>query len=983
MRKLVFGILYLSLCWNILNAQVTADSVQISTKEENILEQRWIDSLYNRMSPDERIGQLIMIRAHSDKGPDHIAAVENLIQKYNVGGLCFFQGTPEKQAELTNHYQELTQFVPLLVAMDAEWGLSMRLKETAIAFPRQLMLGAIQDNTLIYEMGREIARECRRLGVHINFAPVADVNNNPNNPVINDRSFGEDRYNVAAKSYMYMLGMQDGKVMACAKHFPGHGDTDVDSHLDLPLIPHSMERLDSVELMPFKVLSQYGIQSMMIAHLQVPSIDSTAHLPSTLSKNTVTDLLKNKIGFDGLIMTDALEMKGVTKYYGEGEVEARALAAGNDMLLLPESVPNAISKIKEFIAQGLIDTLQIEKSVKKVLGAKYRLGLNNYQPVVTFNLREDLNTPQARILKRKLIENALTLVRNKDNLLPFANLDTLRMASLSIGSSGKTVFQQTLSNYQPMKQFDVDNFVTEAKSKELIDQLREMNVVVVSLQGMSRAAERNYGLTDSAISLILNLNKVTKVVLVVFGNPYALKYFDDIDYVMEAYNDESMTQDAAAQAAFGAFMISGRLPVTASPRSAKDMGMVSPDLHRLRFDIPERVGMNSDVLDRIGCIADEAISKGATPGCQILIAKDGYVVYQKSFGYHTYDKSLPVSNDDVFDLASITKIIASTLSMMKLADEQKVNLLAPIGQYMPQLSGTNKAPLIIRDIMAHQAGLQAWIPFYKKTVQFDGRENCPMPEYYCDVNNGAFCVPVCRNLYMRADYEDTLRQEIWKSDLRGSTDYKYSDLGFYLMADLIRQVSGQRIDTFAETHFYQPLGMGSTTYNPWQRIPDSLIIPTEEDHYFRMQRVQGYVHDMGAAMMGGVSGHAGLFSKTNDLAIVGQLLLNKGVYGGQRYFSEETVKQFTTRVPGSTRRGIGFDMKETGTGKTQNVSAKAPASTFGHTGFTGNCIWIDPDNNLIFIFLSNRTYPTMENNRLINGDFRPRIQSVVYEALQQ
>lgn len=961
-----------------LHAQLAppTDSVAMAAAKEKA----WVESVYQRMSLDERLGQLIMIRAQSNWDNDKIEAIDQLIQQYYVGGLCFFQGTPERQVELTNRFQQLSKNVPMLIAMDAEWGLNMRFKDLVMSFPHQLTLGAIKDNSLLYEMGKEVARQCHRMGIHINFAPVADINNNPGNPVISDRSFGEDRFNVAAKCFMYMKGMQDGNVMACAKHFPGHGDTDVDSHFDLPVISVTKERLDSVELFPFRVLAQEGIQSMMVAHLSVPALDTTANTPTTLSKPTVTDLLRNDIGFDGLIITDALEMKGVTKYFGSGEVEAKALAAGNDILLLPENVPAALNALKNYIQQGLIDTLRLEKSVKKVLTAKYRLNVTDFTPISTYNLLQDLNTPSAKALKRKLIENSLTLVRNPGNLIPFYNLDTLEMGSLSIGTGKRTTFQQVLARYQPMLQLATDKNISTDQYTYLLRQLSDKKVVIVGLFDLDKRLDRNFGVTQSTIQLVKALQQKTKVVLVIFGTPYALRSFDDIDWVLQAYESDVVTQELAAQSLFGAFSLSGILPVSASARSFRDMGLNTTPTGRLRFDIPESVGLNSEVLDRIDYIVNEGIAKKAFPGCQVLVAKDNRIVFFRAYGKHTYDGSDSTTTEDIFDMASITKIEATTLSVMKLYDEGKLDISKPMSRYLTALKGTNKEPLLLQDIMIHQAGLQPWIPFYKSTVMFDGREVCPSPTYYAAMASGKFTIPVACDLYMRSDYCDSVRSEIYNSPLRGATDYKYSDLGFILMRDMIHEITGQDLDVYPESEFYRSLGMGSTAYNAWSRFAPSRLVPTEEDNYFRMQQIDGYVHDMGAAMLGGVSGHAGLFSNANDLAIFSQMLLNKGEYGGVRYLKPETVALFTTRFGGSTRRGLGFDMKELDPKKTQTVSDKASSNTFGHTGFTGNCFWVDPDNGIIYIFLSNRTYPSMNNNRLINGDYRTRIQNVIYEA---
>ncbi|NJK82717.1 MAG: hypothetical protein HC912_01795 [Saprospiraceae bacterium] len=434
---------------------------------------QWIDSVYNAMSYDERLGQLFMLRAHSDKGPEHVAAVEQLIRKYQVGSLCFFQGTPERQVQLINQYQGLNNHVPLLIAIDGEWGLGMRMKANTISFPRQLTLGAIQDNRMIYEMGREIADQMSQAGVHINFAPVADINNNPANPVINTRSFGEDRYNVAVKSYMYAKGMQDYGVMACAKHFPGHGDTDVDSHLDLPVIKHSRQRLDSVELYPFQVLSEQKIGSMMVAHLNVPTLENRPNRPTSLSSNTIINLLRNELDYDGLVFTDALEMKGVTKFFKPGEVEAEALMAGNDILVLPEDMAAAMERIKAYIKDGKIPMEQVEASVKRVLRAKYELGLTQFTPLKDKNLQQSLNNSRALALKQQLYEHALTLVRNTDDLLPLKNIDSLKIASLALGIQQKTPFQKRLNDYMEMLHIQTDNNITEADSRSILQQLAQ------------------------------------------------------------------------------------------------------------------------------------------------------------------------------------------------------------------------------------------------------------------------------------------------------------------------------------------------------------------------------------------------------------------------------------------------------------------------------------------------------------------------------
>jgi beta-N-acetylhexosaminidase len=942
-------------------------------------EARWVDSVYNSMDDTARLGQLFMIRAHSNLGADHIAQVEDLIRRYKVGALCFFQGTPEKQVELTNRYQRITQ-LPLMVAMDAEWGLNMRLKETAVAYPKQMMLGAIADNSLIYQFGATVARELRRVGVHVNFAPAVDVNNNMRNPVINERSFGEDKFNVAAKGYQYMKGMQDNGVLACAKHFPGHGDTDVDSHYDLPQISHGMARLSTLELMPFRLLAQYGVGSFMVAHLSVPSIDATANLPTSLSKNAVTNLLRREMGYEGVIFTDGLEMKGVTKYFPRGEVSARAIEAGCDMLCLPESTPDAFEAIQSYIRDGRIAKTEIEKSVKRILLSKFRLGLSTPQYVEPYRVRDDINSYEAVTIKRELTKNALTLVRNADKMIPFLSYSPDDMASLAIGYDRWTPFQYQLNQSGIFNQFNVNSSFNAEKYASMLDYFSKKKIVIVALNNMKPKASDGFGLSQSAKDFVNELAMRTKVILVVFGNPYSLQYFDGVSNVIMAYNEDKTTQELTAQAMFGVFDFKGKLPVSASEKSKAGMGFKTMKTNKLEWNLdnPEAAGFNPATLAKIDGIANELIDKGAAPGCQILVAKDGKVVYNKAFGYQTYEKQVPMTTETLFDMASITKCAATTMSLMKLYEEGKIDLNAGFGKYVPILRGSNKENLPLKELLIHQAGLKAWIPFYKETVDANNR---PMPQFYASQLSGDFSVEVAKGVFMRKDYVETIKKRIADSELNPKKPYVYSDLGMIMMVDLIKMVTGKTLDVYANEQFFAPLSMSRTLYNPLTKFSDSLIAPTEEDKYFRHQRLQGHVHDMGAAMLGGVSGHAGLFSTCTDLAILMQMMLNGGVYGGKRYLKSETIQLFAQRQGGSTRRGYGWDMKELDAKKTANMSPLASSNTFGHTGFTGNAFYVDPDKKLIYVFLSNRTYPDMNNNKLIDGNFRPRIQTVIYESL--
>ena len=949
--------------------------------EPDPLADAWVDSVYAGMTEDERLGQLFMVRAHSNLGPEHQREVEKLIREEHVGGLLFFQGSPERQALLTNHYQELSGKVPLMIAMDAEWGLGMRLKENAISFPKQLTLGSIEERDLIYEMGAEIGRELRRLGVHINFAPVADINNNPENPVINVRSFGEDRYEVTTRSYLYARGMQDQKVLACAKHFPGHGDTDVDSHLDLPLIPHDRQRLDSVEMYPFQELCQRQLGSVMIAHLQVPALDSTPHLPTTLSPRAVYDILRKQWKYKGLIITDGLGMKGVTKYFPSGELEAMALLAGNDLLLLPEDVPAAKAAIRRYLAEGKLSPERIEESVRRILRLKYWLGLQHYKPIDLGRLRSDLNNPRAQALKRQLYQHALCWVNDRDNALPFRKIDGIKTASLSIGASVRTPFQQRIHSYIDTDDFLLPADISSSRAKRYLRMLKPYRRVIVGLHGLNPYAAKGFGLKPSAVDFLKKLLAQNKqVVLVVFGTPYVLASFEDFPYLLLAHEGAPFAQDVAAQALFGAFRVSGKLPVSVGNRLRAGQGIERPSLWRLSYGLPEEEGMDSQVLLRIDTLAMHAIDSGATPGCVVLIARNGRVVFHKAYGYHTYARRQPMAPDDIFDLASVTKVAATTLSVMKLYETGKLRLSDTLACYLPETDTTDKACLVVEDVLRHRAGLQPWIPFYEETVS--ERKRQPLSNYYRRRSKPPFDIQVTNNLYLLDSYRDSIWYKILQSPLQAQPGYKYSDLGLYLMAETIHRLTGMPLDQYADKTFYRPLGLRTTGFNPRQRFPLSRIPPTEEDDYFRHQRIQGYVHDMGAAMLGGVSGHAGLFSDAEDLAVIFQMLLNGGYYGGRRYLKAETIARFTQRCENCSRRGIGFDMKQLDPTQTLNVSALASERAFGHLGFTGISAWADPAEGLVFIFLSNRTYPKMTNRKLAQMNFRPRIQTVAYEAIR-
>ena len=940
----------------------------------------WADSVFQQLSPDERIAQLFMIAAYSNKDKNHVGQIKKMVQEYHIGGLIFFQGGPVREARLTNEYQHLSK-VPLMVSIDGEWGLAMRLDSTT-QFPRQMSLGAIQNDSLIYNMGAEIARQCKRLGIHVNLAPVVDVNSNPQNPVISNRSFGENKYLVAQKALMYMKGMQDNGVMANAKHFPGHGDTDMDSHKTLPTITHDKAQLDSVDLYPFRELMKQGLGSLMVAHLFIPSLDTTKNRASTLSKNIVTGLLKEELKFNGLIFTDALNMKGVSKFYPPGVVDVKALLAGNDVLLFTEDVPTAIKEIKKAIARGEITQEEIDKRCKKILLAKQWCGLDHYQPIELKNLYEDLNTPTADLVNRRLVEASLTLLQNKNNLIPLQKLDTLRIASLSLGYKSVNDFQEMIENYSPVVHFGLDRTATRAECDTVIKRLKQFNLVIVHVNNTNNSPAKNFGFTDQSQRVLSAVMRQGKTIVNISANPYILGKIDSLqlaDAAIVSFEDNELTESLSTQLIFGATAAGGKLPVTASANYKFGMGVQTAAIGRFKYTIPEELSLRSADFKGIDSIAMHGIKEKAYPGCEILVAQNGKVIYQKSFGYHTYENKRAVKNSDIYDLASITKIAASTPSVMKLLEEKQIQLDDSLGVYLPELAGTNKQHIIIREMMTHQAGLRDWIPFWMHTV----KKGQYQKGIYSPTQSDSFPLRVAQDLYISKKYTDTIYRDINNSELKGVGKFKYSDLGYYYLKKIIEQKTGLPLNEYVSKTFYAPLGLSTMGYSPRERFSLNRIPPTEYDVKFRKQLVHGDVHDQGAAMLGGVGGHAGLFSNANDLAILMQMYLQKGTYAGVRYLDSTIINNCTAcQYCADNRRGVGFDKPETNPAKDSPVCECVSYMSYGHTGFTGTITWVDPAKNLVYVFLSNRVYPDADINKLAKLGIRSRIQEVIYKAIK-
>ena len=935
-------------------------------------ETKWVDSIYSKMSLQEKIGQLFMISAYSNKDSVHAHSVEKLIQDYKVGGVIFFQGGPVRQAKLTNQYQAKSK-IPLFVGIDAEWGLGMRLDSTYI-YPWNMTLGAIQDLSLIENVGENMANENKRIGVHFNFAPVLDINTNPKNPIIGNRSFGEDKVNVSNKAIALMKGVESQGVFSTGKHFPGHGDTSTDSHKALPLVDFSKERLDLVELYPYKRIFDEGLVSVMVAHLNIPSLEPRPNYPSSASYDIVTNLLQKQLGFEGLIFTDGLAMKGASNFKPPGELEIAVILAGNDILLCPENVPVAFQKLEIACTDGTITEERLAHSVKKILHYKFKAGLHQYKPIDIANIYNDLNPSQNDALHYKLYENAITVLKNEKEILPIKNLDQ-KIAYVKMGEDVNSTFVTTLKKYTEVTE------VANTNIDSLNQELKNYDTVIIGFHKVNKTWEKQ-NFTDAELLWLQEIAKHNKVILDIFSKPYSLlpiTNFDDIEGLVVSYQNSDISQVVSAELLFGAVDAKGKLPVSINTAFKVNDGLSTEKVNRLAFTTPENVGMNPQVLSKIDAIAQKAIDGKMAPGMQVLVARKGSVIFQKSYGYQTYAKVKQVSNSDLYDVASISKMISTLPNVMQLYDKNKVALDTKLKDMVPSFAKTNKADILFKDLLTHYAGLQAWIPFYKATLDSEGK---PSKKYYRKIAENNFTTKVADSLYIRNDYHDTIMKIIADTPLLAKKEYKYSDFTFIILKEYLERKTHKKLEELSQENFYSTLGMNNTLYNPLHKFDKNNIAPTEIDTYFRHQTIQGYVHDMAAAMEGGVAGHAGIFSNAMDVAKMMQLFLQKGNYGDKQYFSPQTFDAFNTcyHADKGVERGLGFDKR---IGKDGPTCACVSAASFGHTGFTGNIAWVDPETELVYVFLSNRTYPEVVNgeNKLAKEKIREEIQQIIQDAI--
>lgn len=979
------------------NVTTTAEPLLVYKALQDEDCRHWVDSVMNKLSFKEKVGQLFIYTIAPVDTKRNLELLREAVDTYKVGGLLFSGGKMQTQVDLTNRAQKQAK-VPVMITFDGEWGLAMRLRGTPV-FPRNMVLGCIRDNQLIYEYGREVARQCRQIGVQVNFAPVADVNINPKNPVINTRSFGEDPVQVADKVIAYAYGLEGGGVLSVCKHFPGHGDTDVDSHKALPVLPFTRERLDSVELYPFKKAIRAGLGGMMVGHLQVPAIEPIGGLPSSLSRNVVYDLLTDELAFKGLIFTDALAMKGVS---GNGNVSLQALKAGNDMVLAPRNLKDEIPAVLEAVEKGELSKEDIENKCRKVLTYKYVLGLKKKPFVQLSGLEQRVNSPQARDLIRRLNQAAITVLNNKNHILPLHADKAQRIALLEVGKPGETeTLAKQMSRYASLSRFRLRPNQTEEENRRLRDSLATYKRIVIAVSEQRLAPYHpffaKFAPESPAIYLFFTPGKMMLQIH---------RAVSDASAVVLGHSHNSDVQRQTADILFAKATADGRLSASLGGLFPTGAGVTITPESPSHF-IPEEYGLSSALLKKIDTIALDGIQQGAYPGCQVVVLKNGHIMFDKAFGTYAGKGSPRVESTDIYDLASLSKTTGTLLAVMKLYDKGRFNLTDKISDYLPFLQRTDKKDITIREILYHQSGLPPWLPFYQEAIDkdsydgrlFSARKDAQHPvrigtatwanpkfkfksEYISPVKTGDYTVQICDSLWLNRSFRKVIEEKIMETPLKQKR-YVYSDIGFILLGMLVEQLAGMPMEAYLQREFYGPMGLERTGYLPLRRFAKSEIVPSNKDRFLRKETLQGFVHDEASAFFGGLAGNAGLFSTAREVAHIYQMLLNGGEIDGKRYLSKETCQLFTTEVSKISRRGLGFDKPDMQDSKKGNCASVAPAGVYGHTGFTGTCAWVDPENELVYVFLSNRIYPDVTNRKLNQLHIRERIQEAIYGAMKK
>lgn len=966
-------------------------------KKEGRAAVRWADSVYNALTERQRVSQLVFPTINPKGGASSKAAIKKAVATDACGGLLFSEGTLAEYSEMIAYAQSLAK-VPLLITFDGEWGLSMRIKGTP-RFPKNMALGAITDYRLLYDYGHEMARECKLLGVDVNFAPDADVNSNPSNPVIGTRSFGEDPQRVAKAVTAYSLGLEDAGVQAVAKHFPGHGDTDVDSHKALPTVTHSRAGLDTTDFVPFREFIGGGCSGVMVGHLNVPALDASK-APASMSKKIISGVLREELGFEGLVYTDALAMKGAVDPKDRNSALA-ALDAGADVLLNPITPAKAIDAIMEALKSGRISAKAIEEHCKRVLRYKYLLGLGRDRFTGSVSALEGaISSSEAEALIQRLANASVTVIKNDKDILPIGNLTDLRAAVINIGAKSGNTFMNTIGHYIAVEpHYTLGEAFSGASLKKIND-----NGIIIA------AVYNDNATTRQCFEQLVN-GATKPVVAVFFINPYKLSKFAGalakVSSIVLGYEDIVPEQSAAAQALFAGIDVSGRLPVNIKGIAKCGAG-ISYKKTRLGFSSPVAEGMASWLADSLNSVINDAVRDGAMPGCQLLVARNGNIVYDRSFGrLSSLPSSAKVNRQTAYDLASVSKATGTLGGVMKAYDLGLFNLDDPITRFIPEITDTAKQDITVRKLLYHETGMPASLNMYDMMFDPDtytgklviGRRDKKHPvkiynraygsataklrkDILKRTESESFPIEAANGLFVGEETYDSVMTRIYNIPVL-SKKYRYSCLNFCLLMDIEQRLTGRRHDEFVKSEIFGPLGAYRTGYRPHASIGIDNVPPTEKDTYLRKQTVHGYVHDELSAFSGGVQGNAGLFASADDVAKYCQMLLNGGSYGDKRILSEQTARLFTSDKSPTCRRGLGFDKPDMADPDSSPTCEEASKEVFGHLGFTGTVFWVDPSKDLIFVFLTNRVNPTRDSVKFNRLNLRPHLFSIVNRAVEQ
>ena len=915
----------------------------------------WTNAQLRSLTLEQKVSQLFASYAFghytSVDDPAYRRLVD-LVERFEVGSIVFFQGDPFTQALLANDLQKRAS-LPLLTSQDMEYGAGMRISRTT-TFPSAMAIGATRNPEMAYAAGRITAREARALGTFQVYAPVADINNNAYNPVINTRSFGERADLVAEMVAAYAQGLQQGNVIATPKHFPGHGDTSVDSHNDLPILPFDYERLNAVELVPFRAATEAGAMSMMMGHLALPQIEPDSTLPSTLSPKIVSGLLREDLGFQGLIVSDAMRMTGLTKNYGIGEASVLALEAGVDILVLTDQEYLARNAVMEAIESGRLTEERIDASLRRLLQMKEWLGLHQNRTISPEETRRIVATREHKVVSDAIARASITLTRNEGGLIPLLdvpqNILSVTLSNTTDDLSKGDFFNDELMRIAQPTWFEkrlLDKRSTALDYQRVLNAANFADLIIVPTFLPVRSGSNSISLPVAQQQFLNSLLATRKpVILLSFGSPYLIAALQqDPEVYIAAYGESPASQKAAVQALFGEIEISGLLPVSIPGKSSFGDGIRIPQT-KPRTGFPEEVGMRSAALNRIDSLLIAAIQDEAFPGAAVAVGRRNVLVKKSAFGHYTYDGKTAVSTESVYDLASLTKVIATTTAAMLLYERGQLNLENRVAEYLPAFEQNNKGEVTIRHLLTHTSGLIPFRPFHQQG-------------------------------YLT---RDQVINEIMSEPLQTTpgSEMKYSDFNMILLALIIERISGQPFATFCEQQIFAPLGMSDTGFSRSNSSSNPSVVPTEFDNTFRKRLIQGHVHDETAFILGGTAGHAGLFSSVTDLSKFAFMMTNGGMFKGQPFLRAETIALFTSAVDKSNHsRALGWDTKSP-----EGYSSAGQffsSESFGHTGFTGTSMWIDPETEAFVILLTNRVYPTRENSKHV--PIRAELADIVYHAL--